>query len=262
MSDTQTTAAVAPAVLTEVDGNVLIVTINRPEAKNAVNQAVAQGIAAAMDRLDADPDLRCAILTGAGGTFCSGMDLKGFLRGESPSVPGRGFGALSQWTPKKPIVAAVDGYALAGGMELALSCDLIVATASAKFGIPEAKRGLAAAAGGLIKLPRQIPPRIAMELALTGDFITAQRAYELGFVNQISEGPSLDAAKALAARVAENGPMALIASKAIIRESHEWTDAEMWDRQAAYTGPVLTSQDAREGAAAFAEKRKPNWQGK
>jgi enoyl-CoA hydratase len=249
-------------VLVEVDGNVLIVTINRPEARNAMNQAAAEGIAAAMDRLDADPDLRCAILTGAGGTFCSGMDLKGFLRGERPSLPGRGFGGLSEWTPKKPIIAAIDGYALAGGMELALSCDLIVASAGAKFGIPEAKRGLAAAAGGLIKLPRQIPPRVAMELALTGDFITAQRAYDLGFINQISEGPALPAAKALAARVAENGPLSLIASKAIVRESHEWTEAEMWDKQAAYIQPVFTSSDAREGAAAFAEKRKPNWQGR
>ncbi|WP_295531471.1 crotonase/enoyl-CoA hydratase family protein [Novosphingobium sp. Chol11] len=249
-------------ILTEVDGNVLIVTINRPDAKNAMTKAAAEGIAAAMDRFDAETDLRCAIITGAGGTFCSGMDLKGFLRGESPSVPGRGFGSLSQWTPKKPIIAAVDGYALAGGMELALSCDLIVAHAGAKFGIPEAKRGLAAAAGGLIKLPRQIPPRIAMELALTGDFITAARAYELGFINQISEGPSLEAAKVLAARVAANGPLALIASKAIVRESHEWTEAEMWDKQMAYTAPVFTSQDAREGATAFAEKRAPNWQGK
>lgn len=248
-------------VLTEVDGNVLVVTINRPEAKNAMNKAAAEGIAAAMDRLEAENDLRCAILTGAGGTFCSGMDLKGFLRGESPSIPGRGFGGLSQWTPKKPIIAAVDGYALAGGMELAMSCDLIVASSTSKFGIPEAKRGLVAAAGGVIKLPRQIPPRIAMELALTGDFITAQRAYELGFVNRVVEGSSLDEAKALAARIAENGPLALIASKAIVRESFNWSDEEMWDKQAAYIGPVFSSSDAREGAAAFAEKRKPNWKG-
>ncbi len=249
-------------VFTEVEGGVLIVTINRPEARNAMNKAAAEAISAAMDRLEAEDDLRVAILTGAGGTFCSGMDLKGFLRGESPSVPGRGFGGLSQWTPKKPVIAAVDGYALAGGMELALSCDLIVANVNSKFGIPEAKRGLAAAAGGLIKLPRQIPPRIAMELALTGDFIDAQRAYELGFINRIVEGPAIDGARELAARIAENGPLALIASKAIVRDSHEWTEAEMWDKQAAYIGPVFTSSDAREGAAAFAEKRKPNWQGK
>ena len=248
-------------VLTEVDDGILIVTINRPEARNAMNKAAAEGISAAMDRLEAEDDLRVAILTGAGGTFCSGMDLKGFLRGERPSIEGRGFGGLSQWTPKKPVIAAVDGYALAGGMELALSCDLIVASAGAKFGIPEAKRGLAAAAGGLIKLPRQIPPRIAMELALTGDFIDAQRAYELGFINRIVEGPALEGAKALARSIAANGPLALIASKAIVRQSHTWTDAEMWDKQAAHIAPVFTSQDAREGAAAFAEKRKPNWTG-
>jgi enoyl-CoA hydratase len=249
-------------VLTEVDGNVLTVTINRPAARNAVNAAVAQGIAAALDRLDAEPDLRCAILTGAGGTFCSGMDLKAFLRGESPAVAGRGFGGMAEWTPQKPVIAAVDGFALAGGMELALACDLIVATAGAQFGIPEVKRGLAAAAGGLMRLPRQIPPRIAMELALTGDFITAQRAYELGFINQITEGPALEGARVLAARIAGNGPLAVMASKRVIRESHEWTEAEMWDRQRAYIGPVFTSSDAREGAAAFAEKRAPNWQGK
>jgi enoyl-CoA hydratase len=215
-----------------------------------------------MDRLEAENDLRCAVLTGAGGTFCSGMDLKGFLRGERPSIEGRGFGGLTEWTPNKPVIAAIDGFALAGGMELALSCDLIVASAGSKFGIPEAKRGLAAAAGGLIKLPRQIPPRIAMELALTGDFIDAARAYELGFVNRVVEGPSLPAALELAARVAENGPLALIASKAVIRQSHEWTDAEMWQKQGAIVMPVFASEDAREGAAAFAEKRKPNWQGK
>lgn len=249
-------------VLSAVEDGVLIVTINRPDARNAMNKAAAEGISAAMDRLETEADLRVAILTGAGGTFCSGMDLKGFLRGESPSIEGRGFGGLSQWTPNKPVIAAVDGYALAGGMELALSCDLIVANAAAKFGIPEAKRGLAAAAGGLIKLPRQIPPRIAMELALTGDFIDAARAYELGFINRVVEGPALDGAKELARRIAENGPLALIASKAIIRDSHEWTEAEMWDRQAAYIAPVFTSHDAREGAAAFAEKRKPMWQGR
>jgi enoyl-CoA hydratase len=249
-------------VLTEVEDGILIVTMNRPEAKNAMNKAQAEGISAAMDRLDADPALRCAILTGAGGTFCSGMDLKGFLRGETPTVEGRGFGGLSQWTPNKPIIAAVDGYALAGGMEMALSCDLIVASSGAKFGIPEVKRGLAAAAGGLIKLPRQIPPRIAMELALTGDFVDAARAYELGFINSVTEGPAIEGAKALARRIVDNGPLAIAASKAIVRNSHEWTEAEMWDKQNGYTMAVFVSADAREGAAAFAEKRKPNWQGK
>ncbi|MFN3517646.1 MAG: crotonase/enoyl-CoA hydratase family protein [Novosphingobium sp.] len=252
----------AAEVLTEVQDGVLIVTMNRPEAKNAMNKAQAEGISAAMDRLEAESDLRCAVLTGAGGTFCSGMDLKGFLRGERPSIEGRGFGGLTEWTPSKPVIAAIDGYALAGGMELAMSCDLIVCNSGAKFGIPEAKRGLAAAAGGLIKLPRQIPPRIAMELALTGDFIDAKRAYELGFVNRIVDGPALAGALELAKVVAANGPLALIASKAVIRQSHTWSDDEMWQKQAGIVMPVFASEDAREGAAAFAEKRKPNWQGK
>ena len=252
----------ANEVLTEARDGVLIVTLNRPEAKNAMNKAAAEGISAAMDRLEGEDDLRVAILTGAGGTFCSGMDLKGFLRGERPSVEGRGFGALSQWTPSKPVIAAVDGYALAGGMELALSCDLIVANSGAKFGIPEAKRGLAAAAGGLIKLPRQIPPRIAMELALTGDFIDAQRAYELGFINRIVDGPAIEGAKALARRIVENGPLAIVASKAVVRNSFLWSDEEMWDKQNAILGNLFMTADAREGSLAFAEKRKPNWQGK
>jgi enoyl-CoA hydratase len=256
------TPEVLTEVLTEVRGGVLIVTINRPEAKNAMNKAAAEGISAAMDRLEADPELRCAVLTGAGGTFCSGMDLKGFLRGETPTVEGRGFGGLSQWTPSKPVIAAVDGYALAGGMELAISCDLIVANRNAKFGIPEAKRGLVAAGGGVIKLPRQMPWRMAMELALTGDFIDADRALGFGLVNRVVDGPALDGALELAARIAENGPLALIASKAIVRESAQWSNEEMWDKQAAYIAPVFVSADAREGATAFAEKRKPNWQGK
>jgi len=249
-------------VLVEKSDGVMVVTINRPEAKNAMNKSAAEAISAAMDDLEADDDVAVGILTGAGGTFCSGMDLKGFLKGESPFVEDRGFGGLSQWTPKKPLIAAVDGYALAGGMELALSCDLIVANDKAQFGIPEAKRGLAAAAGGLIKLPRQMPWRIAMELALTGDFISAQRAYELGFINRVSERPSLDAAKELAAKIAANGPLALAASKGVIRDSHTWTDDEMWTKQQQYVAPVFVSEDAREGAAAFAEKRKPEWKGK
>lgn len=248
-------------VLTEVEDGILIVTINRPEAKNAMTMAAAQGISAAMDRLEAEADLRVAILTGAGGTFCSGMDLKGFLRGERPSVEGRGFGALSQWTPSKPVIAAVDGYALAGGMELALSCDLIVANSGAKFGIPEAKRGLAAAAGGLIKLPRQIPPRIAMELALTGDFIDAARAFALGFVNRVVDGRAIDGAKELARSIAANGPLAVAATKQVVRNSFLWSDDEMWDKQQAILGNLFATNDAREGATAFAEKRKPNWTG-
>lgn len=249
-------------VLTEVDDGVLIVTINRPEAKNAMNKAAAEGIAAAMDRLDADDDLRVGILTGAGGTFCSGMDLKGFLRGESPSIEGRGFGGVVQAPPKKPLIAAVEGYALAGGLELMIACDLVVAHKDAKFGIPEAKRGLVAAAGGVMMLPDQIPERVAMELALTGDFIGADRAYEIGLINRVIDGSALEGAKALAASIAANGPLAVKVSKQIMKESRGWAMDERYEKQAQLIGPVFVSEDAREGAAAFAEKRKPNWKGK
>lgn len=249
-------------VLTRAQDGILTITINRPEAKNAMNRAAAEGIAAALDRLDGDDDLRVAILTGAGGTFCSGMDLKGFLKGELPSVKGRGFGGLTEAPPQKPLIAAVDGYALAGGLELAIACDLIVANSGAKFGIPEAKRGLVAGAGGLLRLPDQIPQRIAMELALTGDFIDAARAYELGLINEVTDGPSLEAAKALAARINENGPLAVRISKQIITESRGWAMDERAERQNKLMQPIFTSEDAREGAAAFAEKRRPNWKGR
>jgi enoyl-CoA hydratase len=249
-------------VLVSVADGVIEVTINRPEARNAMSKAAAEGIAAAMDRLEAEAGLRCAILTGAGGTFCSGMDLKGFLKGEMPVAGDRGFGGLTSWTPTKPVIAAVDGYALAGGMELALACDLIVANADAKFGIPEVKRGLVAAGGGVVQLPRLLPRTLAMELALTGDPITAGRAYDLGLVNRVVDGPAIEGARALARTIAENGPLAVIASKGIVRDSWLWPDAEVMAKQAPYIGHVFASEDAREGARAFAEKRKPDWQGK
>jgi enoyl-CoA hydratase len=252
-------------LVSEEDG-ILVMTINRPEAKNAMNKAAAEGIAAAIDRLDDEDALRVGILAGAGGTFCSGMDLKGFLRGESPSIEGRGFGGITERGPKKPLIAAVAGYALAGGMELMISCDLIVAHRAAKFGIPEVKRGLAAAAGGLMKLPDLIPPKVAMELALTGEFIDAERAYELGLVNRIVDGDAetaaLDAAKELARTINANGPLAVRVSKQIVDESRGWSIEERWQRQAQLLPQVFMSEDAREGAAAFAEKRKPNWKGK
>lgn len=249
-------------VLVEARDGVLVVTINRPEAKNAMTKAAAEGIAAAMDRLDAEGDLRCAILTGAGGSFCSGMDLKGFLAGEMPVAGNRGFGGLTSWTPKKPIIAAVDGYALAGGMELALACDMIVASRGAKFGIPEAKRGLAAAGGGMIQLPRLLPRPLAMEMALTGDPITAERAHELGLVNVLTEGPAIEGALELAARVAANGPLAVAASKAVIRDSWLWPEDQAVALQSPYIDHVFSSEDAREGATAFAQKRKPEWKGR
>ena len=218
-------------VLTQEENGVLIVTINRPEAKNAMTKAAAEGIAAAMDRLDSDDSLRVGILTGAGGTFCSGMDLKGFLRGERPTVEGRGFGGVVEAPPQKPLIAAVEGYALAGGLELMIACDLVVANKDAKFGIPEVKRGLVAAAGGVMMLPDQIPERVAMELALTGDFMGAERAAGLGLINQVVDGSALEGAKALAAKIAENGPLAVRISKKILKESRGWP---MEERYAAF----------------------------
>ena len=249
-------------VLTSEEDGILVVTINRPEAKNAMTKAAAEGIAAAMDRLDSDDNLRVGILTGAGGTFCSGMDLKGFLRGESPSIEGRGFGGIVQKPPEKPLIAAVEGYALAGGLELMIACDLVVASTGAKFGIPEVKRGLVAAAGGVMMLPDQIPERIAMELALTGDFIDAARAYELGLINRITDGEALVAAKELATSIVANGPLAVRVSKQVIKQSRGWPMDERYTRQTQLIAPVFISEDAREGAAAFAEKRAPNWKGK
>lgn len=253
----------ADEVLTSVDNGVLVITLNRPEARNAANKALAEGVAAAIDELESNDDLRVAILTGAGGTFCSGMDLKAFVTGEMPVVEGRGFAGLTEYTVKKPVIAAIEGYALAGGFELAISCDLIVAADNAKFGIPEVKRGLVAAAGGLVKLPKQIPSRIAMELALTGDFISTQRAYDLGLINRVVEaGTALEQAKALAATIAANGPLAVASSKQIVAAAQDWTSDVMYDKQNAIAMPVFTSEDAIEGATAFAEKRAPNWKGK
>ena len=188
------------AVTTHAEDGVLTITIDRPDAKNAVNREVAEGIAAAIETLESDDSLIIGIITGAGGTFCSGMDLKAFLQGELPVVAGKGFAGFVEDPPAKPLIAAVDGYALAGGMELAIACDLVVANKDAQFGIPEAKRGLAAGAGALLRLPRLMPQRYAMELALTGNFISAERAAEMGLVNRVVDGPALDGAKELARR--------------------------------------------------------------
>jgi enoyl-CoA hydratase len=243
-------------VLVRHEARVAVITINRPHAKNAVTRAVSEGIAAALDELDRRDDLSVGVLTGAGGSFCAGMDLKGFLRGERPSIEGRGFAGVTEAPPNKPLIAAVEGYALAGGCEIVLACDLVVAARTARFGIPEVKRGLVAAAGGLLRLPHRIPEQIAMELA-------AERAYEIGLVNRLTEeGKALDEALALAARIAENGPLATLASKRVIKEHGQWPESERFARQRAIIEPVFASEDAQEGARAFAEKRRANWQGR
>lgn len=250
-----------PEVLVEQRDRILIITINRPKAKNAVNSAVANGLAEAVDRLDGDPGLSVGILTGAGGTFCAGMDLKAFARGELPIVEGRGMG-FTERPPDKPLIAAVEGYALAGGTELALATDLIVASKESAFGIPEVKRGLVAGGGGLLRLPQRIPSAIAMELALTGENLSAERAHALGMVNVLAEpGAALDEAIALAERIAANGPLAVAATKRIIVESRGWSPDVMFAEQNKLLTPVFSSNDAKEGAIAFAEKRPPKWTG-
>jgi enoyl-CoA hydratase len=249
-------------VLTERRDNVLVITINRPQARNALNLRVAEGIRDAVDELDQDRELRAAVLTGAGGTFSAGMDLKAFLKGESPSFPGRGLCGITQTPPRKPLIAAVEGWALAGGFELMLACDLAVAAQSARFGVPEVKRSLVAAAGGALLLSRRLPQAIALELLLTGDPIDAGRAAAVGLVNRVvDDGTALDAALDLATAIAGNGPLAVIASKEVARGGQDWTVAEGWRRQAEITAPVFSSADAREGATAFAEKRAPVWRG-
>ena len=247
------------AVRAEAEGEVLVVTIARPEARNAVNLAVAEGIAAALDRLDGEDGLRAGVLTGDGGTFCAGMDLKAFVAGERSHVEGRGFAGIVQGPPRKPLIAAVEGWALAGGFEVALACDLIVAARDARFGIPEVKRGLVAAGGALIRLPRRIPYHLAMELALTGDPISAERAADLGIVSRLTElREALAAALELAPTIAANGPLAVDATKRLLVAD----EGDAWERQAEIVAPVFASEDAREGSVAFAEKRPPVWRGR
>src|SRR3954451_13516201 len=221
-----------PAVLTERRDNVLVITLNRPEARNAVNLPLAEGIAAGLDELDADDGLSVGVLTGAGGFFCAGMDLKAFVTGERPWVGDRGFAGIVQRASRKPLNAAVEGFAVAGGFEIALACDLIVASREARLGIPEVKRSLVAAAGALMRLPQRVPLNVAMELALTGDPISAERGYEIGLVNRVTEpGGAVDAALELAAAIARNGPLALDATKDILYRQADWGEAEFWREQ-------------------------------
>ncbi|MCB8957108.1 MAG: crotonase/enoyl-CoA hydratase family protein [Nocardioides sp.] len=251
------------AVLTEVHDHTLLITINRPEARNALNGAVARGMAAALDRLDEDDDLRVGVLTGAGGTFSSGMDLKGFLTGDLPLVEGRGLAGLTERPPRKPLIAAIEGYALAGGCELVLACDLVVAAEDARLGVPEVKRGLVAGGGAAMLLAQRIPRAAALELLLVGDPVEAPRAHELGLVNRVvPSGTAVEAALELAARIAANGPLAVAVTKQVALAAVDWTREESWAKQSELIGPVFVSADAQEGATAFAEKRPPVWTGR
>jgi len=250
-------------VRTEQHGSALLITIDRPRSRNAVNAAVAAGLAAAIDRLEADAVLRVGVLTGAEGTFCAGMDLKAALAGESPSIPGRGFGGLAEASTTKPLIAAVEGWAMGGGFELALSCDLIVAAEDAKFGLPEVKRGLVAAGGGVIRLPKRIPHHLAMEFLLLGEPVSGVRAGELGLVNRVvPAGEATAVALQLAEQLTANAPLALAAVKKIVRAADGVPDADAFAAQRAELASLMGSQDVREGMQAFAERRSPKWQGK
>jgi enoyl-CoA hydratase len=250
-------------VLTERREGVLVITLNRPEARNAVNQALAEGVADALDELDGDNALRVGVLTGAGGSFCAGMDLKAFLAGEVPVIEGRGLAGLTERPPRKPLVAAVEGWALAGGFEIMLACDVVVASRTARFGVPEVKRALVAGAGAALRLPERVPLPIALELLLTGEPIDAARAHELGLVNRLTdEGGALDGALGLAGTIAANGPLAVEVTRQIARSARDWSSEEAWKKQDELMRPVFTSEDAIEGATAFAEKRPPVWKGR
>lgn len=241
----------------------MLITLNRPDAMNAVNMDLAQQLAGAMEELDANDDLSVGVLTGNGRGFSAGMDLKEFVSGGMPNIEGRGFGGITEFAARKPLIAAVEGFALAGGLEIALSCDLMVASEGAKLGIPEVGVGLFAGAGGPLRLPRRVPYSVAMRMALTGKPITAEQALHFGLVTEVVEkGTAVDAAMELAEQIAANAPLGLQASKELILGMQGQTEAEFWSAQQALIDSVFSSADAVEGATAFAEKRSPNWTGK
>jgi len=253
----------ADEVLRERRGHVELLTINRPDARNAINLATALALSAALDDCETDDDVWVVVLTGAGDkAFSAGMDLKAFAAGEFP-ITEKGFGGLTQRNFPKPLIAAANGSALAGGFEMMISCDMVVAAEHAVFGIPEASRGLVAGAGGLIRLPKRVPITVAYEMALTADPISAARAYELGLVNHVVHGDVvLDVAIALAERIAKNAPLAVRTSKDVMRRARELDEADAWTINDEAFSMIGRSADAMEGAVAFAEKREPNWQGK
>ncbi|MBL3668058.1 crotonase/enoyl-CoA hydratase family protein [Streptomyces sp. M2CJ-2] len=245
----------------EVDRGVAVVTLDRPDVRNAIDLATARQIAAALDEVDAREDVLAAVLTGSGPVFSAGMDLKAFsATGERPLVEGRGAFGICERATKKPLIAAVEGKALGGGMEIALACDLIVASEESWFGLPEVKRGLVAAAGGVLRLPRVVPPAVALEMVLTGEPVDAARAHALGLVNRVvAPGTARERAVEMARVIAGNAPMAVRAAKHLVTSAQDWSAAEMFDRQREDVDRVRSSADAAEGARAFVEKRPPVW---
>jgi enoyl-CoA hydratase/carnithine racemase len=258
-----TTTEATNVVLHERRGGVLIITLNRPAQRNAVNREVATQVAAALDLLDADAEIAVGVLTGAGGTFSAGMDLKAFAQGVAPILPGRGFGGITRAEVRKPLIAAVEGWALGGGFEMVLACDLIVAASDARFGFPEVTRGLVAAEGGLVRLPRRLPYHVAAQLLFSGEPLSASDAGRYGLVNMVTEpGAALDGALELAARIAKNAPLALAAVKQVMRATQGLNDSDAFTHQDELTAGLIKSEDAHEGALAFTEKRPPVWHGR
>ncbi len=254
-----------PVILRERRGQVEVLTLNRPEARNAINAEVTRQMSGLLDELEKDEDLRVIVLTGAGTAFCAGMDLKAFGGGGGGSIGGGsgGFAGIGRRKIPVPLIAAVNGPAVAGGFELVLACDLVVAADHAVFGIPEVKRGLLAAGGGLVRLPRRLPLAAAMELALTGDSISAERAHQLGLVNIVVPADRvMDEALALAGRIIENAPLSVRYSRELTMQAAEVSEEEAWKLNDQATAKVFGSADAMEGPRAFAEKRAPNWTGR
>jgi enoyl-CoA hydratase len=248
----------AHTVLTEVRDSVLVITLNRPEAMNAIDTDMARGLLDAVQGLDTEPSLAAGVITGAGRGFCSGLDLKAF----AVSGPPQGLARFLKTGAQKPLIAAIEGLALAGGLEIALTCDLLTAARDVRFGIPEARVGLFAAGGALFRLPQRIPYGVALEMALTGTPISAEEAHGYGLVNLLAEtGGALDAALEMASRIAANAPLSLRATKQLMRRALELPESEFWDVQLGYVNEVFRSNDAKEGAAAFAQKRRPEWSG-
>jgi enoyl-CoA hydratase len=258
-----TTTADAPTVQTHAADGVFVITINRPKVRNAVDGATARALAEAFDQLDARDDLVVGVLTGAGGTFSAGMDLKAYAAGDTPVIPGRGFAGLTRARPRAPLIAAVEGWAIGGGTEMALACDLVVAAQDATFGLFEVTHGLVPPEGGIVRLPERVPRNIALELLLTGDPLPAVRAEQLGLVNHLTApGKALDRAVELATRIAGNAPLAVAAIKRALTERTAFDDQAAFSQQDQIVTPVLASADAQEGARALAEKRRPHWQGR
>lgn len=251
-----------PSVVTERRQRVLLIELNRPASRNAVDLLGAELLAAALAQLDADPELHAAVISGRGGHFCSGQDLVAFLAGERAEIPGRGFAGLVEAPPQKPLIAAVEGGAVGGGFEIVLSCDLVVASTEAKFSCPEVERGLVPTGGALIRLPRLLPGNLATELILTGRSLSAAEAEQLAIVNRlVAPGAALDAALELAAEIAAKAPLATRASSRVLRSAEGLDDATAFALQRKIVAPVLESDDAAEGARAFTEKRPPQWRG-